>query len=97
TYEDKGFIAEFFAAAGISSTADANAFNAMMGTEYAVRAISLNPNRQAGVSDLSAGTAANSEIRDVTASIKTSVVSPSFASGVWEQDFTVKNNGVASP
>ena len=96
-YEDKGFIAEFFSPAGFSSTADANGFNEMLGTEYAVRAISINPNRQAGVSDFSAGTAANSQIQDVTSSIKASVVNPSIAGGVWEQDLTLTNNGVASP
>jgi fungalysin metallopeptidase (M36) len=95
-YEDSGFIAEFFAPAGISSTADANGFNAMLNTEYAVRAISLNPNRQAGVSDLSAGTSANSAIQDVTSSIKTAISNLSYVNDVWEQDFTVKNNGVAS-
>jgi hypothetical protein len=95
-YEDSGSIAEFFGPAGISSNSDANGSNAMLNTEYAVRAISLNPNRQAGVSDLSAGTSANSAIQDVTSSIKTSISNLSYASGVWEQDFTVKNNGVAS-
>ena len=97
SYEDQGFIAEFFSPAGISSTADASGFNEMLGTEYAVRAISLNPNRQAGVSDLSAGTAANSEIRDVTSSIKASVINPAISGGVWEQDLTLTNNGVTSP
>jgi len=97
SYEDKGFIAEFFAPAGLSSTLDTNGFNEMLNTEYAVRAVSLNPNRQAGVSDLSAGTTANTEIRDVTSSIKVSMVNPFISNGVWEHDFTLKNNGVSSP
>ena len=47
-------IAEFFAPAGISSKNNAAGFNEMFGTEYAVRAVSINPNKQAGVSDLTA-------------------------------------------
>ena len=97
SYEDTGFIAEFFAPAGLSSTADANGFNEMLNTEYAVRAISLNPNRQVGVSDLSAGTAVNSQIQDVTSSITTSIINPTIASGVFELDQTLRNNGVTSP
>lgn len=96
-YEDKGFIAEFFAPAGLSSTANANGFNELLDTEYAVRAVSINPNREAGVSDLSAGTAANSQIQDVTSSIKASIANPTIAGGVFELDQTLKNNGIASP
>ncbi len=97
TYEDKGSIAEFFGPAGINSNADANSFNELLGTEYAVRALSLNPNRQVGVSDLSAGTAANSNIQDVTAAVKASITNASFSGGVFEIDQTLKNNGVSSP
>ena len=97
SYEDKGAIAEFFGPAGLSSTADGTGFNALMNTEYAVRALSVNPNRQVGVSDLSAGTAANSQIQDVTSSITATIANPSFAGGVFELDQFLKNNGVASP
>jgi Zn-dependent metalloprotease len=96
-YEDQGFIAEFFGPAGINSTADGNGFNEMLGTEYAVRAVSMNPNREAGVSDLSAGTSANSQLQDVTSSMKASVANPGINGGVWEQDMTLKNNGIGSP
>jgi hypothetical protein len=97
SYEDQGAIAEFFGPAGISSTADAAGFNALMNTEYAVRALSVNPNRQVGMSDLSAGTAANSQIQDVTSSITATIANPSFTGSVFEVDEILKNNGVASP
>ena len=97
SYEDQGFIAEFFGPAGISSTADANRSNELLDTEYAVRAISINPNREAGVSDLSAGTAANSETRDITSSITATIANPTIAGGVFEFDQVLKNNGVSSP
>ena len=96
SYEDKGRIAEFFGPAGISSTADANGFNELMGTEYAVRALSVNANRQVGASDLSAGTAVNSQIQDISTSIKASVISPTIAGGVFEFDQTLLNNGISS-
>lgn len=97
TFLDEGAIYEFFGPAGISSTSDAEGHNALMQTEYAVRALSLNPNRQVGFSDLSAGTAVNSNIADVTTSVKASIANPSFAGGVFEVDQTLTNNGVASP
>jgi hypothetical protein len=97
SYEDKGSIAEFFGPAGITSTADATGFNALLGTEYAVRALSVNPNRQVGVSDLSAGTAVNSEFQDVTSSIKATISNPSITGGVFEFDQTITNNGLTSP
>jgi len=65
SYEDKGFTAEFFGPAGLNSVTN-NGFNEMLDTDYAVRALSINPNRQAGVSDLSAGTNVDSQIQDVT-------------------------------
>lgn len=94
-YEDKGVIAEFFAAAGIKSTNDAAGFNELFGTEYAVRAVSLNPNRQAGFSDLSAGASLSYSYADVTNSIQTAISNVKFAGSTFEFDQTVKNNGVA--
>jgi hypothetical protein len=96
TYEDKGFTAEFFGPAGLSSTTT-NGFNEMLDTEYAVRAISINSNRQAGVSDLSAGTAVNSQIQDVTSSFTISITNPTLAGGVFEMDQLLRNNGISSP
>ena len=96
TYEDKGFTAEFFGPAGLSSLTT-NGFNEMLDTEYAVRALSINANRQAGVSDLSAGTGVNTQIQDVTSSFTVSVANPTLAGGVYEVDQLVKNNGISSP
>ena len=96
SYEDKGAIAEFFGPAGMNGNSDAAGFNELMNTEYAVRALSLNPNRQVGMSDLSAGTAVNSNIEDVTSSVKASITNATFAGGVFEIDQTLKNNGVSS-
>jgi hypothetical protein len=96
-YEDKGAISEFFGPAGISSIADATGFNEMLGTEYAVRALSVNPNRQVGVSDLSAGTAVNSANQDVTAALKSTISNVVLSGGVFAFDQTLKNNGVTSP
>src|SRR5262249_34855226 len=97
SYEDKGPIFEFFGPAGISSTSDTNGFNAQLGTEYAVRALSINPNHQIGVSDLSGGANLSSAIQDVTSAIKASIANPSIAGGVFEFDQTLTNNGVSSP
>jgi Zn-dependent metalloprotease len=96
TYEDKGFTAEFFGPAGLSSTST-NGYNEMLDTEYAVRAISINSNHQAGVSDLSGGTTVNSQLQDVTASITMSISNPNLAGGIFELDAVLKNNGVSSP
>lgn len=89
-YEDRGFTAEFFGPAGLSQ-------DEMLDTEYAVRAISINSNRQAGVSDLSAGTGVNYQIQDVTSSITVTISNPTVAGGVFEIDQTLRNNGVSSP
>jgi hypothetical protein len=97
SYEDKGYTAEFFGPAGLSSTGAANGYNEMLDTEYAVRAVSINSNRQAGVSDLSAGTAVNSQIQDVTSSLTVMIANPSLSGGVFEIDQLLKNNGISSP
>jgi hypothetical protein len=97
TYVDEGAIAEFFGPAGLKSTSDATGFNEILGTEYAVRAISLNPNRQVGMSDLSAGTSVNSNIQDVTSVLKASIANPTIGGGVFEFDQTLRNDGVSSP
>lgn len=93
SFEDKGVIQEVFAAAGIKSF-DVNGFNEMFGTEYAVRAVSLNPNRQSGFSDLSGSASFSSSIQDVSNAIGSAISNVSFANGVFEFDQTLKNNGV---
>ncbi len=97
SYEDKGAIFEFFGPAGISATADAAGSNALLNTEYAVRALSLNANRQVGISDLSAGTAVNSQSQDITSTTRATIANPTIAGGVFEFDQTLRNNGISSP
>jgi Fungalysin metallopeptidase (M36) len=94
SYEDKGIIQEFFAPAGIKSTNDANGFNEMFDTEYAVRVININANKQAGASDLSASASMNYSYADVTSAIQSAVSNVSFANGKFEFDQTLKNNGI---
>ena len=96
SFEDKGAIFEFFGPSGLKSVSDAEGFNEMLATQYAVRALSVNPNRQVGISDLSAGTTVNSNIQDVTSVIKASISNPSMAGGVFEFDQTLRNEGVSS-
>ncbi len=96
SYVDTGVIAEFFGPAGLKSVSNGEGFNEMLGTEYAVRALSVNPNRQVGVSDLSAGTTVNSNIQDVTSVIKASISNPTIGGGVFEFDQTLRNDGVSS-
>ena len=97
SYEDNGFAYQFFAPGGIRSFEDVNGFNEMFGMEYAVRAISLNPNGQSGFGDLSAGASLSSSIQDVTDAIKASMSNVSFSNGIFEFDQTLKNNGVNGP
>jgi hypothetical protein len=97
SYEDKGKIEEFFAPAGISSTSDATGFNETLGTEYAVRALSVNPNHQVGVSDLSASASVSSALKDVTGVVQAAVSNISFSNGVFEFDQTLRNNSVEAP
>lgn len=94
-YEDKGFIQEFFAPAGIKSIDDASGFNEMFGTEYAVRAISYNANRQSGFSDLSGGASLSSSVQDVSSAISSASSNVSFANGVMEFDNKLTNNGIS--
>lgn len=92
-FDDKGVIQEAFAPAGIKSF-DVNGFNEMFETEYAVRAVSLNPNRQSGFSDLSGSASFSSSIQDVSGAIQSQISNVSFAGGVFQFDQTLKNNGV---
>jgi hypothetical protein len=94
SYEDKGAIAEFFAPVGIKNTNESSGFNQMFDTEYAVRALNVNPNKQFGASDLSGSASLNSGIQDVSSAIQATVSNMSFANGVFEFDQTLRNNGV---
>ncbi|MDQ3799677.1 MAG: M36 family metallopeptidase, partial [Acidobacteriota bacterium] len=93
-YEDKGKIQEVYAPAGIKSTDDAQGFNEMFDTEYAVRAISLNPNRQSGFSDLSGSASFSSSIQDVSSAMTSAISNVSFANGIFEFDNKLTNNGI---
>ena len=94
SYEDSGVIQEFFRAAGLKSTNDASGFNEMFNTEYAVRAININPNKQAGFSDLSGSASLSYSYADVTSAIATAISNVTFANGKFEFDQTIRNNGV---
>jgi hypothetical protein len=94
SYEDKGVIQEFFAPAGIKSTNAADGSNEMFDTEYAVRTISINANKQAGASDLSGAASMNYSYADVTNAVKWTNSNYSFNDGKFEFDVTLKNNGV---
>jgi hypothetical protein len=96
SFEDRGVVQEFFAPAGIKSTDDASGFNEMFGTEYAVRTVSVNANRQMGFGDLSASASLGYSFADVTSAIQTAISNVSFANGKFEFDETLKNNGVAA-
>src|SRR5436853_7697353 len=67
----------------------------MFDTEYAVRVININANKQAGASDLSAGASMSYSYTDVTNAIQSAISNVSFANGKFEFDQTLKNNGLA--
>lgn len=96
SFEDTGVVKEFFAPAGIKSVNDASGFNEMFGTEYAVRTINVNANRQLGFGDLSGSASLSFSFADVTGAIAAALSNASFANGKFEFDQTLKNNGVAA-
>lgn len=96
SFEDKGAIHEVFAPEGIKSTDDANGFNEMFDTEYAVRAVSFNSNRTSGFSDLSGSAGFTSSIQDVSPAMQTANSNISFSGGVFQFDQTLKNKGTIS-
>jgi hypothetical protein len=95
SFEDKGEVREIFKPAGIKSTDNAAGFNEMFDSEYSVRAISLNPNKQTGFSDLSGSASLTSVVKDVSSVIQAMNSNMSYANGVFEFDQTLKNTGVA--
>ncbi|HSK74011.1 MAG TPA: M36 family metallopeptidase [Pyrinomonadaceae bacterium] len=96
SFEDKGKIEEFFAPAGIKSTESANGYNEMFDNEYAVRAISLNSNRQSGFSDLSGSASFTSSIQDVSGAVSSAISNVSFANGIFEFDNKLTNKGISA-
>ncbi|MFL6274013.1 MAG: M36 family metallopeptidase [Blastocatellia bacterium] len=87
SYVDRGKIEGAFVARGL-----ANPIN----SEYVVRALSINPNRQLGVSDNSAAASAASAVTDVTNRIQTTIANVVFANGKFDFDQTIKNLGAGS-
>jgi len=94
SYVDQGVVQEFFAPAGIKSTNDAAGFNEMFDTEYAVRTININPNRQMGFGDLSGSASLSFSYADVTNAVQAALSNATFANGKFEFDQTLRNNGV---
>ncbi|HKQ08318.1 MAG TPA: M36 family metallopeptidase [Blastocatellia bacterium] len=87
SYVDRGKIEGAFIARGL-----ANPIN----SEYVVRALSINPNRQLGVSDNSAAASAASAVTDVTNRIQTTIANVAFANGKFDFDQTIKNLGAGT-
>jgi len=87
TYTDNGVIEGVFVPRGLKNPAS---------YEYVVRALSVNANRQVGVSDNSAAAAMATATLDVTNSIQTATGNVSFANGKTEFDQTIKNLGAGA-
>ena len=87
SYVDRGKIEGSFVARGL-----ANPIN----SEYVVRALSINANRQLGVSDNSAAASAASAVTDVTNRIQTTIANVAFANGKFDFDQTIKNLGAGT-
>jgi hypothetical protein len=81
-YVDEGVVQEVFTAAGLKNLFD---------SEYAVRAVGVNPSRQVGFSDLSGSAEPRLAAQDVTAAVGTALSNVSFANGVFAFDTTVRN------
>lgn len=97
SYDDKGAVHEVFAPEGIKSVDDANGFNQMFDTEYAVRAISFNTNRSSGFSELSGSATFTSANQDITGAIQTAISNVSFSNGIFQFDQTLRNTGISGP
>lgn len=87
SYVDNGFIEGPFVPRGLKN---------IVGSEYVVRAISVNPNRQIGLSDDSAPASVPTAVLDVTNRIQTAISNVRFANGRFEFDFRMKNLGAGA-
>ncbi|HLG16997.1 MAG TPA: M36 family metallopeptidase [Blastocatellia bacterium] len=87
SYVDNGFIEGSFVARGLKN---------IVGSEYVVRALNVNANRQLGVSDNSAAAGIPTAVVDVTSRIQTAISNVSFANGKFEFDLTLKNLGAGA-
>ena len=84
TFADSGFIEGAFVPRGLKNPVSA---------EYAVRALSVNPNRQVGVSDNSGAAAAPSKSLNVSSKVEATISNVRFANGKFEFDQIIKNLG----
>ncbi|HEX8190465.1 MAG TPA: M36 family metallopeptidase, partial [Pyrinomonadaceae bacterium] len=87
SYVDNGFIEGGFVRRGLANP---------VAYEYVVRTLSVNPNRQLGVSDKSAPASAPTAVVDVSASVETVNSNFSFAGGKFEFDQAIKNLGAGA-
>lgn len=97
SYDDHGAVHEVFAPEGIKSVDDANGFNQMFDTEYAVRAVSFNANHSSGFSDLSGSASFTTSNQDISNAVQTAISNVSYSNGIFQFDQTVRNNGVSGP
>ncbi|HEX8844624.1 MAG TPA: M36 family metallopeptidase [Pyrinomonadaceae bacterium] len=81
-YVDEGRIEEVFAPAGLANLFD---------TEYAVRAIQVNTNKQIGISDLSGAAQPVLATQDVTSQVDAAISNVSFSGGVFAFDNRLTN------
>ena len=87
SFADSGFIEGAFVPRGLKNPISA---------EYVVRALSVNSNRQVGVSDNSAAAAAPSKALNVTRQMQATISNVSFANGIFEFDQVIKNLGAGN-
>lgn len=87
SYADSGFVEGAFVPRGLKNP---------VGSEYVVRALAVNPNRQVGVSDNSAAAAVSTAVMDVTSRVQPSISNIVFAGGKTEFDQTLKNLGAGA-
>lgn len=81
-YEDRGRVEEVFAPQGLKDLFD---------SEYSVRAVRVNSNRQLALSDLSGAAQPRLAQQDLTAQIDSAISNVSFAGGVFSFDNTLTN------
>lgn len=87
SYVDAGFIEGSFAPRGLKN---------IVGSEYVVRALNVNPNRQVGLSDNSAPASIPTAVLDVTNLVQAAMSNAKFANGRFEFDMRIKNLGAGA-
>lgn len=87
SYVDNGKIEGSLVAHGVSNPVN---------SEYVVRALSINANRQLGVSDNSPAASAATAVLDITNRLQAAISNVSFTNGRFEFDQTIKNLGAGA-